>query len=130
MKQHMKQQRASLGAACAMGMATLALSACVSAPTGQTRGGTALPPPPAMQYSRSQPLFGLDAKQLVTRFGEPRLDIRDRTVRKLQFMTAGGKCVLDVYLYATDRGREPTVTHMDTRLTDGRDVDAATCGIR
>ncbi|OYW88085.1 MAG: hypothetical protein B7Z20_03455 [Sphingobium sp. 32-64-5] len=126
----MKQQRFSIGAVGAMGLATLALSACVSSPTGQTRGSGTMPPPPAMQYSRSQPLFGLDARQLVARFGEPRLDIRDRTVRKLQFMTAGGKCVLDVYLYTTDRGREPTVTHMDTRLTDGRDVDAATCGIR
>ncbi|MGE4429189.1 MAG: hypothetical protein AB7E05_00440 [Sphingobium sp.] len=130
MKQHMKQRRFSIGAAGAMGMATLALSACVSAPTGQKPGNGAIAPPPAIQYSRTQPLFGLDAKQLVARFGEPRLDIRDRTVRKLQFMTAGGKCVLDVYLYATDRGREPTVTHMDTRLTDGRDVEATTCGIR
>ena len=62
-----------------------------------------------------------------SRFGEPRLDIRDRTVRKLQFMTGG--CVIDAYLYATARGKEPIVTHTDARTPEGRDVDLAVCGI-
>ncbi|MPT47767.1 MAG: hypothetical protein E2598_04995 [Sphingobium sp.] len=118
-----------------VGALALGLSACVSAPAGQGPGkgpGRAgpLPPPPAMQYSKPQALTGLDAKDLIARFGTPRLDIHDRTVRKLQFMTAGGRCVLDTYLYAAARGREPVVTHMETRLTDGRDVDPASCGIR
>ena len=108
---------------------TLGLSACVSAPV-QRPASTGMAPPPAAQYSRSQPLFGLDAKELSARFGEPRLDIRDRTVRKLQYLTAGGRCVLDVYLYTSARGREATVTHIDTRLTDGSDADPAACGIR
>lgn len=110
-------------------LATSVLSACVGPPAG--RGAGTMPPPPmASRYGKAQPLVGLDAKRLVAMFGEPRLDIRDRTVRKLQFMTAGGRCVLDIYLYATARGREPTVTHIDTRTTDGNDIDPANCGIR
>lgn len=106
-------------------LAPVALSACV-APSGGERA-TGLPPPPAAQYGPPQPLVGYDAKRLIARFGEPRLDIRDRTVRKLQFAVGG--CVLDTYLYATARGREPTVTHIDTRTPDGTDVDPARCGI-
>jgi len=102
-----------------------ALSACV-APSGGEHA-TGLPPPPAARYGPPQPLVGYDARRLIARFGEPRLDIRDRTVRKLQFMAGG--CVLDAYLYATARGREPTVTHIDTRTPDGTDIDPARCGI-
>ncbi len=103
---------------------SLLLSACV----GASDQPAALPPPPmAATYGKPQPLIGYDARRLVAQFGEPRLDIRDRTVRKLQFVTGG--CVLDTYLYATTRGREPTVTHIDTRLPDGRDADPASCGI-
>ena len=112
---------------CALG--TSVLSACVGPPAGRG-AGTMQPPPLTSRYGKAQPLVGLDAKRLIEMFGEPRLDIRDRTVRKLQFMTANGRCVLDTYLYVTARGREPTVTHIDTRLTDGRDVDPASCGIR
>ena len=86
------------------------------------------PPPMAATYGARQPLVGYDARRLIAAYGEPRLDIRDRTVRKLQFMTGG--CVLDTYLYTTARGREPTVTHIDTRLPDGREIDPARCGIR
>jgi len=101
------------------------LSACV-APASQR--SSSIPPPPASQFGPPQPLAGWDAKRLVARFGEPRLDIRDRTVRKLQFTTGG--CVLDTYLYNTGRAREPVVTHIDTRLPDGRDIDPTRCGIR
>tara|TARA_R110000782_G_scaffold117364_3_gene207634 strand:- start:61630 stop:62016 length:387 start_codon:yes stop_codon:yes gene_type:complete len=101
------------------------LSGCVGAPGGNV-GMT--PPPMATAYGKPQPLVGWDAKRLIARYGEPRLDIQDRTVRKLQFMT--GRCVLDTYLYVTARGREPTVTHIDTRHSDGSDADPAKCGIR
>lgn len=111
-------------------LAVSTLSACVAPSPGSRPSGGMSPPPMAGSYGKAQPLVGLDAKRLIAMFGQPRLDIRDRTVRKLQFMTAGGKCVLDTYLYTTARGREPTVTHIDTRLTDGSDVDPASCGIR
>ncbi len=106
------------------------LSACVGPPSGGSPSVAMPPPPMANRYGKAQALVGLDARRLIAMFGEPRLDIRDRTVRKLQFMTAGGRCVLDAYLYATARGKEPTVTHIDTRLTDGSDADPAACGIR
>ena len=101
------------------------LSGCV-APTGGG-SGPSMPPPPAASYGPPQPLVGYDAKRLIARFGEPRLDIRDRTVRKLQFETGG--CVLDTYLYTMARGREPVVTYIDTRRPDGADIDPARCGI-
>ena len=105
-------------------MLSLLLSACVSA-----QGGRAdiAPPPMAVRTGKPQPLVGWDAKRLISRFGEPRLDIRDRTVRKLQFVT--GRCVLDTYLYVTARGKEATVTHIDTRYSNGSDADPAGCGI-
>lgn len=105
------------------------LSACV-APTATRQTGAMPPPPMAGRYGKPSPLTGLDARGLMARFGQPRLDIQDRTVRKLQFLTAGGRCVLDTYLYATARGREPVVTHIDTRTTDGNEADPAACGIR
>ncbi|MBP6112866.1 MAG: hypothetical protein KA482_10880 [Sphingobium sp.] len=103
-----------------------ALSACV-APDQPDVAALPAPPPMASAYGPPKPLVGLDAKRLIARFGEPRLDIRDRTVRKLQFMTGG--CVIDAYLYATARGKEPIVTHTDARTPEGRDVDLAVCGI-
>ena len=67
---------------------------------------------------------GRDARTLVATFGEPRIDLQEGKARKLQFV--GGTCVLDVYLYPRGRG-EPIVTHLDTRLRDGRPVDPASC---
>ncbi|KAK0357616.1 hypothetical protein LTR94_038769 [Friedmanniomyces endolithicus] len=53
-------------------------------------------------------------------FGEPRLDIRETTF-------ANGRCILDAYLYAPARGKEPVVTHVDARSPTGTDVDPAAC---
>ena len=69
--------------------------------------------------------MGSDARRLTQLFGTPRLDIRETTVRKLQF--ANGRCVLDAYLYAPARGKEPVVTHVDARNPTGADVDPAAC---
>lgn len=103
----------------------LALSACAS--STQTQVAPIPAPPMAGAYGPPKPLVGLDAKRLITRFGEPRLDIIDRTVRKLQFLAGG--CIVDTYLYTTTRGKEPTVTHVDARWPDGKDADLAACGI-
>src|SRR3546814_12413998 len=70
-------------------------------------------------------LIGSDAKQLMRLFGQPRLDIRESAMRKLQF--ANGRCVLDAYLYLPPQGKEPLVTHVDARTPPGTDVDAASC---
>src|SRR3546814_17131345 len=58
-----------------------------------------------------QALVGADARKLVDLLGRPRMDIRERTVRKLQF--ANGSCVLDAYLYNRKGKKEPLVTHVD-----------------
>jgi hypothetical protein len=71
-----------------------------------------------------QEVMGSSAAQLIARFGEPRLDVREGTARKLQFATP--VCVLDVYFYPSGQ-REPVVTHVDSRLPDGRDIDRSSC---
>lgn len=104
----------------------LSLAACGGAvPRVQTGVGTVPAGPPASAFSRQGPLMGEDARRLTQMFGTPRLDIRESTGRKLQF--ANGRCVLDAYLYAPARGKEPVVTHVDARSPLGVDVDPAAC---
>ena len=97
-------------------------------------GGSIVPPspmrpspagPPASAFMKSGPLRGMDVRHLVQHFGTPRLDIRESTMRKLQF--ANGRCVLDAYLYAPARGKEPVVTHVDARTPAGIDIDPGAC---
>ncbi|WP_449474424.1 hypothetical protein [Sphingobium chungangianum] len=97
-------------------------------------GGSIVPPspmrpspagPPASAFMKSGPLMGMDVRHLVQQFGTPRLDIRESTMRKLQF--ANGRCVLDAYLYAPARGKEPVVTHVDARTPAGADTDPGAC---
>ncbi|WP_150292977.1 hypothetical protein [Sphingobium estronivorans] len=112
----------------------LALAAALSLPLAAC-GGVVPPPattiarppagPPASAFTRSGPLIGSDAKQLMRLFGTPRLDIRESAMRKLQF--ANGRCVLDAYLYMPPQGKEPLVTHVDARTLTGTDIDAASC---
>ena len=68
-------------------------------------------------------LIGLDANALVTRFGRPRLQVREGDGTKLQF--AGGLCFLDAYLYPS--AGSPRVTHVDTRNREGGAVAQAEC---
>jgi hypothetical protein len=112
---------------CALGVMLL-LSGC-GAESGAGVKSVAPPPimPMASQYGKAQGLIGADARRLVELLGQPRLDIKDRTVRKMQFMP--GRCVIDAYLYAPAQGREPLVTYIDTRLPTGEDVDIAVCGL-
>jgi hypothetical protein len=109
------------------------------APPAQPRGQQAIPPtrPPApsaagARVPQIQRLPGLeeviehDAASLVRRFGDPRLDVREGDMRKLQF--AGGPCVLDVFLYPLRAGAEPVATYVEARRTsDGQEVDRAAC---
>ena len=67
-----------------------------------------------------------DAASLARRFGDPRLDVREGDMRKLQF--AGEPCVLDVFLYPLREGQEPVATYVEARrASDGQDVDRAAC---
>jgi hypothetical protein len=106
-----------------------ALSLCLLAAAGcvPRTGGTPAPRASAPQVYTTpqlQELIGSSAVQLVARFGEPRLDIREGTARKLQFVSPA--CVLDVYFYPSGT-REPVVTHIDARLPDGNDFDRSSC---
>lgn len=110
------------------GALALGLSACTTVPAD---GPASMPPPPtgpmASAYGKGNLLMGADAKKLIQIFGQPRLDIRDPSVRKLQF--ANGRCVLDAYLYASGKGKEPVVTYADSRTPAGKDVDPAACAV-
>lgn len=85
------------------------------------------PPAPTMQAIPGlDGVIGADRKQIVARFGTPRLDVWEGDARKLQF--AGNACVLDIYLYPTPGSREPLATFVDARrASDGQDVDRAAC---
>lgn len=106
----------------------------VRAPTAQPIPPT-LPAPPlitgfrAPQVQQAPGLEGVirqDAAALVRQFGDPRLDVREGDMRKLQF--TGQPCVLDVYLYPLAPNAEPVATHVESRrASDGQDVDRAAC---
>ena len=93
----------------------------------------AVKPAPAAQPARPatysvvglESVIGRTARLIEAQFGRPELDVREGSARKLQF--SGPACVLDAYLYPPKGGGEPIVTHIDTRLRDGRDLDRASC---
>ncbi|MGK2910867.1 MAG: hypothetical protein ACSLE1_13860 [Sphingobium sp.] len=103
----------------------LTLSACATVPAEVSPIPQQGPGPMASAYGKPHALIGADAKKLTQMFGEPRLDIRDRSVRKLQF--ANGRCILDAYLYSSAKGKDPVVTYTDSRLPNGKDVDPVAC---
>jgi hypothetical protein len=82
------------------------------------------PSQPLPEQPRSTRLMGFSARDLVSRFGRPALQIQEGRSLKLQFR--GGYCVLDAYLYPGQNG-VLTVTHVDTRSPTGADIDQATC---
>ncbi|HYD23228.1 MAG TPA: hypothetical protein VEB68_00400 [Croceibacterium sp.] len=67
-----------------------------------------------------------DAASLVRSFGNPRLDVSEGDMRKLQF--TGEACVLDVFLYPLRDGGEPVATYLEARRArDGQEVDRVAC---
>ena len=100
----------------------LLLAACATAPQ-QPQPAPAPTPQPQPQETSS--LVGLTAQELVGRFGPPALQVREGTSLKLHFR--GTRCVLDAYLYASGGSGTLKVTHVDTRLPTGGDIDQAAC---
>lgn len=102
---------------------TVTLAACATAP----------PPKPQPVPVRSAPMrpvglervVGADARALTALFGTPDQDVREEGAVRLQFRSP--ICVLDAYLYAPSKGKEPVATYIDTRQVDGRDIDRASC---
>lgn len=71
-------------------------------------------------------LIGLTATELVQRFGAPALQVREGPGLKIQFR--GPRCVVDAYLYRPVNGQGvERVTHVDTRLPNGTDIDQPSC---
>lgn len=129
------------------------LAGCVASDTGTPRSsGTAAanpavrtaPAPAAIPPTRPAPpvsgfrtpkvmnipglegVIGQGVAGLQRQFGEPRLNVIEGDVRKLQF--GGEACVLDIYLYPQAPGAEPQATYLDARRSsDGLDVDRLAC---
>ena len=71
-------------------------------------------------------VIGATSADLTRQFGTPRLEDWEGDARKLQF--TGNACVLDVYLYPSDKSGEPQAAYAEARRSsDGRDVDRAAC---
>jgi hypothetical protein len=129
----------SLGVLLLAGCTTTVVPTPQQQPPAPSRDQQAVPPtrpvtPPATdaRAPQIQRLPGLeeviehDATSLVRRFGDPRLDVREGDMRKLQF--AGEPCVLDVFLYPLHTGQEPVATYVEARrASDGQEVDRAAC---
>ena len=100
--------------------ATLFLAACATAPQQPApQQPAAITPSP----HRPNDLLGLTAGELVQRFGSPALQVREGAGVKLQFRRRD--CVLDAYLYA--QGGVERVSHVDTRLPSGADINQQSC---
>ena len=85
-----------------------------------------VPEPEVMHLPGLDNVIGANAGALLRQFGEPRIDLREADMRKLQF--SGAPCVLDIYLYPPETGGEPVATHIEARRgSDGQDVDRAQC---
>jgi len=102
---------------------TLLVAACATRPE-QPQPPTPQPIVTPSPPSRSS-LLGLTANDLVQRFGNPALQVREGASLKLQFRRRG--CVLDAYLYAAPTGGVQRVEHVDTRWPSGQDADQVAC---
>jgi hypothetical protein len=101
---------------------TLIIAACAPRP----QPVAAPPSSPEVQAPPEQnSLAGLTAQELVGRYGVPALQIREGNSLKLQFR--GVRCVMDAYLYPSGNSGTLKVTHVDTRLPSGGDIDQAAC---
>ena len=97
------------------------LAGCATRPQQAPEPAPVVQPEPQEQNS----LSGLTAQELVGRFGAPALQIREGSSLKLQFR--GPRCVMDAYLYPSVGSGTLKVTHVDTRLPSGGDMDQAAC---
>ncbi len=101
--------------------AVLMLSACATAP--QPPAPQPIIPAPGRSDARGG-LIGLNASALVSRLGNPALQIREGSSVKLQFRNS--RCVLDAYLYP-QAANDLRVTHVDVRGPSGVDTNQAVC---
>ena len=100
----------------------LAVAACAPRPQEQP---APQPAPVQQPQEETSSVVGLTPQELVGRFGRPALQIREGSSLKLQFR--GTRCVMDAYLYPSGGSGSLKVTHVDTRLPSGGDIDQAAC---
>jgi len=103
----------------------LSLSLVIAGCAARPQQPAVVTPPPAPQPVETGSLTGLTAQELVGRFGSPALQVREGSSLKLQFR--GPRCVMDAYLYPSGGSGTLKVTHVDTRLPSGGDMDQAAC---
>ena len=102
--------------------AFLFAAACTPTPKPVTN----VPTPVMSQPPERGDLIGLSVDDLGQRFGAPDLQVREGDGLKLQYRARS--CVLDAYLYGSESGQGVArVSHVDSRLPDGRDTDQAAC---
>ena len=102
----------------------LALSlALLAAGCARTPEPEPVKPAPATTGRPVSALLGLTANELITHFGQPRLQVREGPGLKLQWTSS--TCVLDIYLYP-EGGREKA-THVDSRRPSGDSIDQRSC---
>ena len=102
--------------------AALALAGCATRPVPQPQPEVPAPQQPQIRTE----LTGMTSGELIQRFGQPDLQVREGRSLKLQFR--GRTCILDAYLYPPLGGVGPEkVMHVDTRLSNGSDAPQAAC---
>lgn len=106
-------------------LALLALFLVAGCATRSQQAPIPAPPVVQVQPEPQNSLTGLTAQELVGRYGTPALQIREGNSLKLQFR--GRRCVMDAYLYPSGNAGTLKVTHVDTRLPSGGDIDQAAC---
>lgn len=109
-------------------MATMLMLAACGTTTPAPKAPSAVAPPLAPSAPRGAGMdrvIGSDSRALIAYLGTPQQDVREDGARKLQF--SNGTCILDAYLYPPSKGKEPVVTYVSTRLSDGKDTDRAAC---
>jgi hypothetical protein len=107
-----------------MGIAgMILLSACTTTPPPRATVGQVTQPP--VTLTGLERVMSHDARNLIALFGNADQDVREATARKLQFGSA--ICILDAYLYPPSAGKEPLVTYVEARQTDGTAIDKASC---
>ena len=106
-------------------IAALVISACAATPKAAKLQRPVLVSPPLVTPSGLDRVMGRNATSLIALFGNADQDVREDNSRKLQF--SSGICILDAYLYAPAKGKEPLVSYVDARQPDGGPIDRASC---
>ena len=104
-------------------VAPIALLASCTTPAPRPLPVATISPP--MRPTGLERVLGANMRELTELFGKANQDVREATARRLQY--ASPICILDAYLYAPTPGREPVVTYVDARQSNGRDIDRASC---